>query len=65
MTTFVTRLADRMLTALAPKVQAEAVVCTRTARRCERCSTTRARLIETYKCSDGTYKYIDNGCGSC
>ena len=65
MTTLVTRLADRLLSALAPEVQAEAVDCYRIARSCERCSTTRARLWETYRCSDGSTKYVDNGCGSC
>ena len=65
MTTLVTRLADRLLSALAPKVQAEAVTCWRIRAVCERCSTTRARLNETYRCSDGSTKYVDNGCGSC
>jgi hypothetical protein len=65
MTTLVTRLADRLLSAMAPEVQAQAAACWYTGSRCVRCATTRARLYDYYSCTDGSRPIVDFGCGSC
>ena len=59
------RLADRLLSTLAPTADVNAAACSYRYSGCSLCSSTKSRKYDIYVCADGTTRRVDYTCGSC